>query len=48
MQNAIRAHTLNEVIQASTKALKTKKIINNHFHSAILNLAQQIDLLEEA
>lgn len=46
-QNTITVQMLHEAIQVSAKGLETENLINNHFHNAILNLQQQIDLLKE-
>lgn len=46
-QNTVTVQMLHEAIQVSAKGLETENLINNHFHNAILNLHQQIDLFKE-
>lgn len=46
-QNTVTVQLLHEAIQVSAKGLETENLINNHFHNAILNLHQQIDLFKE-
>lgn len=46
-QNTVTVQMLHEAIQVSAKGLETENLINNHFHNAILNIHQQIDLFKE-
>lgn len=46
-QKATKAGTLNAVVDTSFKSLQTPNLINSHFHTTILNLQQQMDLVEE-